>query len=556
MIKEINIVQYRKLKDVNLEFDKGVNIISGANGTCKSSLLHIISNSFQVVNKTADWVKDRNCIEIIKSINASINPKIESLTKGDKEYNDPAKGCTGTLFSITYFDGDKLDFRRHNTKSLAGKNRFSVKPSYKKGAKDSLPNIPIIYLGLSRLFPYGEYQNDESIAYISKKLPENYLNEISNLYKSFTWIDIEYKKQQKMGDIKTRADFSSQQEGVDSNTISAGEDNLFIIITALISLKYYYESIESNKEVESMLLIDEFDATLHPSFQLKLLKLFKEYSEKYKIQIVFTTHSLFLLEEALKKKYNVMYLIDHITYARQMPDVDIYKIKMHLQNVTREDIYTNRCIPIFTEDDEARLFLNCIFDYFEKRYNGDFSSVRGLFHLVNANISADALCNIFEDSSLLRATIGSICILDGDKNGKAEYSNSTIILPGGKSPEDLIFEYAEDLFNNDEEFWIDDIVSGKGYSKTYYRSNIKVDIDEIGKKISESKEKSGTAKGVKREENKKVFRKSREFFEFVIKKWIFDEENKKEMDKFYKDLKIMFQKMSAFNDISSKEWNS
>ena len=341
MINEINIVQYRKLKDVNLKFDKGINIISGANGTCKSSLLHIISNSFQVVNKKSEWVNDSNSIEIIKSINTSINPKIESLTKGDKEYNDPAKGRNGTLFSVSYFDGVKLNFRRHNSKSLAGKYRFSIKPSYKKGEKDSLPNIPVIYLGLTRLFPYGEYKNDESIANISKKLPEKYLDEISRLYKSFTGIDIIYKKQQKLGDIKTRADFSSQQEGIDSNTISAGEDNLFIIITALISLKYYYESINITKDVESILLIDEFDATLHPSFQIRLLKLFKEYSDKYKIQVVFTTHSIFLLEEALKKKHNVMYLIDYISYARQMPNVDIYKIKMHLQNVTREDIYTN-----------------------------------------------------------------------------------------------------------------------------------------------------------------------------------------------------------------------
>ena len=68
-----------------------------------------------------------------------------------------------------------------------------------------------------------------------------------------------------------------------------------IILTAVISLKYYYESISPSKEVESVLLIDELDATLHPAFQIKLLNLFREMSEKYKIQVVFTTHSICFL---------------------------------------------------------------------------------------------------------------------------------------------------------------------------------------------------------------------------------------------------------------------
>lgn len=81
-----------------------------------------------------------------------------------------------------------------------------------------------------------------------------------------------------MGDIKTRADFESDKAGIDSNTISAGEDNLFIIISALVSLKYYFQNITSTNEIESVLLIDEFDATLHPSLQFKLLDIFRTHA--------------------------------------------------------------------------------------------------------------------------------------------------------------------------------------------------------------------------------------------------------------------------------------
>ena len=61
-----------------------------------------------------------------------------------------------------------------------------------------------------------------------------------------------------------------------------------------------------------MLLIDEMDATLHPAYQIKLLNLFREMSELYKIQIVFTTHGLSLLEEMLQRKDNVIYLLDNL----------------------------------------------------------------------------------------------------------------------------------------------------------------------------------------------------------------------------------------------------
>lgn len=551
MINKIDIKQYRKLKNIEINLDKGINILSGTNGTCKTSVLHIISNSFQKIKKTNPIFKDSNSIDIINSVNNMMNPKIETLTKGDKEYNDPANGAKGALFSVTYLDGNILEFRRHNS-ITKGKSRFSVKPNYKKGAQEKLPEFPVIYLGLSRLYAYGEYNQDEAIKEIKKNLPDKYLDEISSLYESFTGINISYNGQQNMGDIKTRADFSSDSKGIDSNTISAGEDNLLIIITAIVSLKYYFESINSNKEIESILLIDEIDATLHPAYQIKLLNLLETFSCKYKIQVAFTTHSLSLLEEALNKKRNVIYLIDNIDEVSKMEDVDIYKIKMSLKSKLKEDIYRSRCIPVFTEDEEARLFLNCIFEYFERKHGEKFKGISRLFHLVNANISCDTLKNIFEDDFLLRSTMRSICILDGDQN--ENFSNFIITLPGNKSPEDLIFEHAQYLYENDVDFWNDEVVQGRGYYKVYYRDNIKVDIESINNKIQDLKSRQQKTKGVRREENKKIFRKYDKFFKLVINHWIYSKDNENQMDKFYNDLKIMFKKVSEFHDISAREW--
>ena len=100
MVKGIHIIKYRKLENMELEFSKGINVLSGTNGTCKTSLLHIISNAFQAVTKKCEWLTDASCLDVIRQVNNMTNPKIESLTKGDKTHNDPANGIKGTIFSV------------------------------------------------------------------------------------------------------------------------------------------------------------------------------------------------------------------------------------------------------------------------------------------------------------------------------------------------------------------------------------------------------------------------------------------------------------------------
>jgi recombinational DNA repair ATPase RecF len=47
MLKSINFLHYRKIQNIEMRFKNGINAISGENGTCKSSILHIIGNSYQ-----------------------------------------------------------------------------------------------------------------------------------------------------------------------------------------------------------------------------------------------------------------------------------------------------------------------------------------------------------------------------------------------------------------------------------------------------------------------------------------------------------------------------
>jgi len=299
-------------------------------------------------------------------------------------------------------------------------------------------------------------------------------------------------------------------------------------------------------------LIDEMDATLHPAFQIKLLNLFREMSELYKIQIVFTTHSMSLLEEMVSRKDNVIYLIDNVTSVYQMEDPDIYKIKMHLQSLTQEDIYEDRIIPLFTEDDEARCLLDLLFDYYQKTYP-EFRNVCGLFHKVLTNIGADNLTGIFTDSKLLHTTMRSICILDGDH--RSDITNFIVSLPGNSSPETVLLNYIKKLYDEDDVFWKDRTIVDKGYTKTYYITNVKNPVDEFEAELNRLHESGESAKGKRRAFNKKLFNDNRNFFILVFKHWINNPINKPEVDRFYNQLRTLFWKVAPYHEINPKDWS-
>lgn len=540
MVKRLNINRYKKLNDIDIEFNSGVNAISGTNGTCKTTLLHMISNAYKAVSKTDHQFSNPEALRMITSLNAQVNTKIEKLAKGDKQYNNPAPGYKeGSLFEVEYLDGSRLSFRRHNS---SVNNRYAIKPYYKKGSHDRLPAKPVLYLGLARLIPWGEYQDDSALKNSPFKLSKDIQSELSDFYAQITGIHANSFQAQNLRDIKKRQEFRTEVDGVDSNTVSSGEENVLILLTALLSLKHHYESLDEGSRSESvcsLLLVDELDATLHPSFQYALLQLLIDYSRKFHIQIVFTTHSVFLLRQMFKEKLNVIYLYDGAGVVSKMDNPDIEKIEMYLTNKTRADLFSEKKIPVFTEDEEARCLIRLLISHLSNIAFG-FNHLNSHIHLIDGNLGGDVITSLFNDVQLRQSAIASFAILDGDKS--SNLSNNIIALPGnGLSPEWLVFDYAIKIATEgDNPFWAEDCIQAEGFSISHFNQWIKPDIDTARANADGKK---------KREKAKVIFNKNKLFFTYIFKAWMLDPENTEAIRIFGFNLQAVYHKTANYHRI-------
>jgi hypothetical protein len=399
--------------------------------------------------------------------------------------------------------------------------------------------------------PFGQFMDEEHLKNTRNYLPADNIQQMDSVYKRLTGMEVSQPTPQAVGSIKRRSDFKTQFEGVDANTISDGEDNLYIILTALECLKFYTENIGDANYKEGILLIDEFDATLHPSQQINLLRYIENYSIKYHIQVILTTHSLSTIEEALKNKFRVFYLIDNENRVVLMENPDIYKIRMYLYEKTQDDIFENKNIPIFTEDEEARTILTMLLDYYRDAEEG-FRPARGYFHFVDAKLGSDNLRSIFKDEYLLQTTLGAICVLDGDQ--MADINHNIICLPGNASPEKFLIEYSQKLYDEDSLFWNKKTVLNAGYSKVYYRDHIKANVEQIEDEITALAENGQSTHSIRRKEFKKLFTKEKNFFSMIFKFWLNQSENRNAIERFYKDLYSMFRKVAQRCGINPNLW--
>nr|WP_022820293.1 ATP-binding protein [Fusobacterium russii] len=299
-IKEINIKELKGFKDFKLSFEKEAEILDlivlvGANGTGKTTLLEAIKDFFE--NKYINYnnLKKSNVDLKILLNNSEKNSKAIAENKSNgyerhlweffralssyKYYQNNHLGTYENLVAKNLENLPKIiylptrtNFNNVNTKShtlpkrndfinIVDTNVFNDIPSYIATRKNYLANT-----------------NDNMTM---KEINENLSNEINNIFKILD-LDVKFIGLSK---DETSTPMFTNLSGMefDINALSSGEKQLFLRTL----------SIKMLEPVNSIILIDEPEISLHPKWQQRIVEVYKKIGKNN--QIIIATHSPHIL---------------------------------------------------------------------------------------------------------------------------------------------------------------------------------------------------------------------------------------------------------------------
>ena len=460
MILKVIINKFRLAEDLEIEIGKNLTAICGQNGTMKSTLLGCIGQPFGVGRGRKKDDKKENYSDCM-IVNQKFYTDINDIFKFSREYDIPGNHSYYICFDensdivkkkIIYENPLQVKSRKRpdgekkHIRFVAGKSRST--------GKGNIP-IPVVYLGLSRLYPIGEVDNlKENNLELSDQEIDFFKKYYSEILLSFD--SEEYKNEIKLIDKNKISTGGISTNSYDWQTISAGQDNIGKIILTILEFKRLKDKFKDNY-FGGILLIDELEATLYPGAQKKLIEFLNKCSAKYNIKIIFTTHSLEIIEELLNNKvYSVNSKVNFLDKTRgsliNRTHIDYDEIKNNILVKIREENNNQKEIKIdvFFEDEEGEyLFKNIV-----------SKNLREYCKVYPLKIGITNIATISNKISQLK---NGIIIYDADYNKKStNYKNNfkinvenhrnSLFFPGTKSLEKECLEILSDMEENDK-FW-------------------------------------------------------------------------------------------------------
>lgn len=502
-ISKLDIKNFRAFEgEYSFEFVKGVNCLSGHNATGKSTILAILSNCGELKKKDGEQLNGKAFRgEYSQLIKGDINKDktgdvcklyFEDLPKFNEDKSNPF--VNELSFRATYQNGkmtkrveklidpDKNLYEITKKDIILNSERYRLIPKKIKNIRETEKklNWPIIYLGLSRLFPVGE---SESLAQTSIKT--EYDEEISNKHREILSSNDNYLSLVNVDtDVTQKRGVGVDTEKYSYKANSSGQDNLGQILLAL----YSFENLKKTYEYYSggLLLIDELDATLHPAAQNRLLDFIVEKSQELELQIFFTTHSQTLLEHINKRNDRVSKLQKvsnhYLNNSRGSIELEIDPstkfVKNNLQETYSGMLSSNR-IVILTEDDVGRWFLNKILEKNKFKYGTNifmpdiFIGWTELIKLIRNDYSTFKNHLIFLDPDLSckdnRAQLNNLISGTEYRNHINKDNGNIFFVELDKNIEMVFYDYLFSLNQNDK-FFYDPYIEDIGLSYNSLRN--------------------------------------------------------------------------------------
>lgn len=460
ILKKMVVEKFRNMSNVEIDFGERLTVISGKNGTAKSTILGLVA---QIFSFDKDHASDQK-VDYETLSGKQFKSKFSEHFRLSEAFDKPGE------MSVIY---DVYDaYFKQNIENLKLTMPATSGRSHRAVVRNNLPTAtstntsrnvthPLIYLSLKRLIPVADRNDDKvyDLEYLKKNQADfvSCCNEI-----------IGKDKGTHITSTKGTIDSSVVHgQDYDHESVSSGEDNVGQIVQALFSFKRLKE--EYSDYHGGILIIDELDAGLFPFAQDRIIDVLIKYSNKYNIQTIISSHSPTIIEKVFEKSEN-----EKGTKENNFKSIFLTDSHGKLQvrnDYSWSDIYADLHIKTKRVSDEISLPIINI--YFEDKEAVDF------FNRLVTNRKIRKIINPLKDVSmgckdylkLVKHKIpefseNSIIVLDADVIVNSTENKSIILLPGTQPPDRLIFSFLYNLPKEDD-FWKNNI----GYNKTNFIAN-------------------------------------------------------------------------------------
>ena len=349
-IKKINgiyIKHFRSMFNRTIELGDNITILSGKNGTMKSSILGLIAHPFSSPNNAKDCFGNELKTDMRDVFSLSLEK--------DKDRYLYYLNIT-TTDDITYSEPIRVYIRPKENR-----HRITVGKDNKKNKGNFLLNTA--YINLKRLIPIVE----TDAVQISQSTQENY-NKFAALGYSKILQKTAFSSPEPVSDGKNKNTFGPTDTYYDFKSISSGEDNIGHILNKMYA--FIDNKTSDSEALQGILCIDEIEASLHPVAQENLFNFLFTWSQKNHVQVVLTTHSLYMIQYAIMRQKDLpenSVVINMISTAfvadnnyKIIKNPDYEEAYKELTLKTIEDLESSYKINIICEDDIAEYYLKMI----------------------------------------------------------------------------------------------------------------------------------------------------------------------------------------------------
>ncbi|CNK75583.1 cytochrome c biogenesis protein CcmA [Yersinia frederiksenii] len=381
----INISNIQQVQEMNFSVDLSENKITcivGRNGVGKTTLIKAIKNL-----QSADVFSKTSSKYIFKA-----SSEIEYIIDGRAityEYNDALK---------------VIDTKEIVPEEI--KNNLFVELPIPHGIRfNSFPTLSNIDTELRK-----------SIAFETYDIPDELITVLNEVYKTDVYSDLRSFKAK--GDVYY---FRLTESGyyIREDYFSSGE---YFVVNL-------YRMIELKKKC---IVIDEIDISLDSSAQVQLVSILRRFCSKHSLNIIFTTHSLALMQTLNEDE---LYHMDVCEGINIITKKSYNYIKSTLFGFKGWDKY------ILTEDETLQHYLEHVID---KVNNSYFYSYKIIY--IGGGSNVVDLLRRNEREGFLTNPENVLCILDGDQSGERYASGDNIhFIPFQSVEKDFYAIYEADL---------------------------------------------------------------------------------------------------------------